>query len=303
VTSSRAVVSVGVPVYNGARFLPATIDHLRAQDLTDIEIVISDNGSVDATEEICRAAAAEDDRIVYARSERNRGMGWNYNRALELASAPLFMWNPADDVAKESYLSRCVEALARHPEAVLASTGVELIDETGAVIGRLPSLQWSGASSSPHARVQEFLDTESWDLVYGVARTDVLRSVGGMPHLVGDDVILGVDLLLRAPIVYIDEPLFQRRRHREQSSEQQDPTAGATQQTPGRTPWIHLPHWRINYELYRRALGAPLPHAERWAAARAVFTGWTVPKRRRLVGDVRRNIETSARRLRHSVSR
>ena len=295
--SRRAAVSVGVPVYNGARFLSATLDHLRAQDLSDIEIVISDNGSQDATEAICRQAAAEDDRIVYSRSERNRGMGWNYNRTLELAGAPLFMWNPYDDVAKKNYLARCVDALKQHPEAVLASTGVEIIDESGAVVGRLPSLQWSGAESTPHARVREFLDTEAWDLVYGVARTDALRAVGGMPHLVGDDVILGVDLLLRAPIVYLEEPLFQRRRHSEQSSEQSDATAGAVQQTPGRTPWIHLPHWRINYELYLRALRAPVPPRERLAAVGAVFGGWTVPKRRRLLGDLRRNGETITRRV------
>jgi glycosyltransferase involved in cell wall biosynthesis len=289
-------VSVGIPVYNGERFLPATLDALRTQELTDIEIVISDNGSTDATETICRRAAAADKRIAYVRVEQNRGMGWNYNRVLELATAGLFMWNAADDVMLPSYLRRCVEGLQNNPETVLAATRVGVIDEAGLLKGSLPPIGPRGGDLRPAIRVRQFLDTEAWDVVYGVVRIDLLRQLGGMPHMVGDDVVLGVDLLLRGPICYLDEALFLRRYHAEQSSEQHDPSAGALQQDPDRRPWLTMPHWAINAELYRRVALAPLPTRDRLAAAGAVFLGWTAPKSRRLLGDIRRTGENIRRR-------
>ncbi|MGH1561896.1 glycosyltransferase family 2 protein [Mumia sp. DW29H23] len=301
--TGQPLVSVGIPVYNGARFLPATLDALLAQTLTDLEIVISDNGSQDATEEVCRAYAARDPRIVYRRVEVNQGMGWNYNRTLELASAPLFMWNPADDLAKPGYLEACVDALRRRPDAVLAFSDVEVVDEDGALIESLSALGDDGSDPDESVRIRSFLEAEAWDVVYGVTRTDVLRAVGGMPPMVGDDVVLGVDLLARAPFVHVDGSLFQRRQHPEQSSAQHDPTAGQIQQDPTADPWFALSQWQINVELYRRVVRAPLPWRRRLAVARAVFGGWTYPTRRRLAGDLRRSVRTVARRARRTLSR
>ena len=295
--NAHPIVSVGIPVYNGARFLPATLNALRSQELANIEIVVSDNGSTDATDAICRRAAAEDERIVYVRVDENHGMGWNYNRVLELATAPLFMWNAADDVALPTYLARCVKGLRNNPDTVLAATRIDVIDEAGFVIGALPPIGPGGAEPDAALRIRQFLDAEAWDVVYGVVRADLLRNLGGMPRMVGDDVVLGVDLLLRGPVYYVDEALFQRRRHAGQSSEQHDPSAGALQQDPGKVPWLTMPHWAINAELYRRVLSAPLPARDRATAARAVLHGWTVPKSRRLLGDIRRTGENIRRRV------
>ena len=60
---SRPRVSIGVPVYNGDAFLEETLNGLLAQSFSDFEILVSDNGSTDRTEEICRAYAARDTRI------------------------------------------------------------------------------------------------------------------------------------------------------------------------------------------------------------------------------------------------
>ena len=71
-------VSIGVPVYNGERFLALTLDSLLAQTYRDFEIIIGDNASIDRTEEIGRTYAAKDPRVRYVRHEHNLGLARNY---------------------------------------------------------------------------------------------------------------------------------------------------------------------------------------------------------------------------------
>ena len=60
-------VSIGLPVFNGEQFLPEAVDSLLRQTYSDFELVISDNGSTDCTETICRDYAAKDRRVRYYR--------------------------------------------------------------------------------------------------------------------------------------------------------------------------------------------------------------------------------------------
>ena len=50
----KPALSIGLPVYNGERYLSKTLDSLLGQDFDDFELIISDNGSSDQTEAICR---------------------------------------------------------------------------------------------------------------------------------------------------------------------------------------------------------------------------------------------------------
>jgi glycosyltransferase involved in cell wall biosynthesis len=61
--NSIPLLSVGMPVYNGERFLSKALDSLLGQTFQDFEIIISDNASNDATERICKAYAERDARI------------------------------------------------------------------------------------------------------------------------------------------------------------------------------------------------------------------------------------------------
>jgi glycosyltransferase involved in cell wall biosynthesis len=94
----RPRVSVGVPVYNGERYLQAALESLRAQDFADFEVIVSDNASQDGTRAICERFVALDPRFRYVRSESNLGAARNYNRLVDLARGELFRWNPHDDL-------------------------------------------------------------------------------------------------------------------------------------------------------------------------------------------------------------
>jgi hypothetical protein len=115
-------VSVGLPVYNGERYLECALNSLVAQSHADLEIIISDNASTDRTEEICRAFAAQDKRIRYIRQPENRGGAFNHTFVAEQATAPYFRWYSYDDWMGPECISEGVRVLDENQDVVLAWT-------------------------------------------------------------------------------------------------------------------------------------------------------------------------------------
>jgi glycosyltransferase involved in cell wall biosynthesis len=99
-------VSIGMPVYNGEKFIREALDSLLVQTFTDFELIISDNASTDATELICREYAARDLRIYYVRHEVNRGAPANFQFVLDKARGKYFMWAAADDVRSPDFIEK-----------------------------------------------------------------------------------------------------------------------------------------------------------------------------------------------------
>ena len=83
-------VSVGLPVYQGARYLQSTLESLRNQTLTDFEVLIADNASDDETGDIAMAVCAADRRFRYHKHARNLGAAANFNFTFhETTDSPL----------------------------------------------------------------------------------------------------------------------------------------------------------------------------------------------------------------------
>ena len=97
-------VSIGMPVYNGEKYLEEAIQSILAQTYSDFELVISDNASTDKTQEICLEYAARDSRVRYHRNEKNLGAAPNYNRTFELSTGQYFKWADYDDLLAEEFL-------------------------------------------------------------------------------------------------------------------------------------------------------------------------------------------------------
>jgi glycosyltransferase involved in cell wall biosynthesis len=95
-------VTVTVIVYNDAERLPRAVASVLRQTHANIEIVISDDHSTDATPEVARELAAHDPRVVYLRlPENSGGCSAPRNRALEIARAPYLMFLDSDDELPE----------------------------------------------------------------------------------------------------------------------------------------------------------------------------------------------------------
>src|SRR5260370_23324994 len=155
-------VSVGLPVFNGERYLARALGCLLAQDYQDFELIVSDNASTDATESICREYAARDPRLRYHRNETNIGASPNYNRVFGLARGEFFKWASHDDECHPSLVRRCLEKFEHAPAAaVLVFPRAEMIDETGRVLFSSPDAI-SSSSSRPFVRLSKVLFRSSY---------------------------------------------------------------------------------------------------------------------------------------------
>lgn len=277
--------TVGIPVYNGEKYLPAALDSVREQDEEHIEIVISDNASTDATEEICRAAAAEDPRIRYHRQPRNRGGGWNFNHLLDLARAPYFTWAAADDIRRPAFVRRCLETFAdSDPATVLVYPRTRIIDAGGVLTEDLNDTDLACDEPTPHERMAHFLRAQAAHLFYGLHRTDALRSTRGIRPTVGNDMVILTELACRGPFALVPEQLFWQRRHAEQFSAQGQ--AQIAWHAPAASVRFAFPHTKVSVELVRGVLSSPLGPAETLRCLATVPVAWTLPRWRGPAADV-----------------
>lgn len=118
--NSTPLVSIGVPVYNGEKSLARTLDCLLGQTYKNIELILSDNASTDATAEICQKYCAQDKRIRYVRQEKNLGLHGNWTYVADQAQGEFFMWAAADDYWEPEFVEALANKLLEEPDAISA---------------------------------------------------------------------------------------------------------------------------------------------------------------------------------------
>lgn len=212
-------VSIGLPVYNGEKFLAETLESILAQSYTDFELIIADNCSTDATEEICRKYAAFDHRIRYIRNERNLGVAPNYNLTFALASGEYFKWADYDDLLAPEFLAKSITTLERHPEAALCYPRTYLIDDAGHKLHSYDPLP-DTSSAHPAKRFGNLILAPDH---YAVQASGLMRAVkvrqtvmhGAFPS--SDEVFLA-SMALQGSFIEMPERLMSVRVHAGQST-------------------------------------------------------------------------------------
>lgn len=214
---SKPLVSVGLFVYNGERFMEEALTSILNQTFTDFELIISDNASTDRTEEIAKAYARRDERIRCYRAEKNMGPGWNARRVYELATGKYFKWAAVDDLLEPDLLRRCVEILERDPGCVVAYAKTKEVDVNGTFIRNYIS-PMKADSNDPVTRFREMLPPHMCYQIYGVMRMSALRQIPPQGIYVNGDGVLLARMSLIGRFYEVPEHLFISRRHMGQSS-------------------------------------------------------------------------------------
>lgn len=272
-------LSIGLPVYNGEKYLAGALDALLGQSYEDFELIISDNASTDGTAGICRRYEKQDSRVRYVRQPRNIGLVPNHNFVVGLARGELFRWAAYDDLCARDLLKRCVDALDENPQAVLAQSWSVIIDPSGTPT-KLIKLPEATASPRATERFRSMLFDAKRDYIYGIVRTDVLRRtpLHGSYHYA--DKTLVTEIALHGPCVQVPDWLFFRMIRPGEILAVRDRCAVTD---PRRANRLRNPAVRLYAEYIRGFLSAigraPLSPAERrecylllarWLASRAV---------------------------------
>jgi len=123
-------ISVVMPVHNGESFLAEAIDSILEEPLSELELVVVDDGSTDSTPSILADYAARDPRVRVHREEGDN-LATVLNRGFRLCRAPLFARLDADDVCVRGRLQAQVEFMRDHPDVVLLGGQALLVNEEG----------------------------------------------------------------------------------------------------------------------------------------------------------------------------
>jgi len=219
-------VSIGLPVYNGEKFLRRRIDSILSQTFKNFEFIISDNASSDLTQAICDEYAKKDSRIRYIRQEKNNGPNWNFNFVLREARSEYFAWAAADDVILPQFLEKNLKVLESNKDMVCSIGKVKLYDlppdpnSSSIDIAfdnfrkkLLATFRPSAAhviTGSYEQKVRFLFKKSAYQVMYGLCRTDkLLKSIVDKSY-VGPDIAIVLNLLKYGDIQMLDEILLHR---------------------------------------------------------------------------------------------
>ncbi len=260
-------VSIGLPVYNGARYLAETLDGALAQTHRNFSIIVSDNGSTDDTLAILDRYVRLDPRIRVIAHERNRGPAWNFEFVRTQAEGSYFKWMAHDDLHASTYLERCVAALEADPEAVIAQPRAIYIDSDGAELLR-SFRNAPGPAAGPAARLRYVLErAHDFTFGFGVIRMPALRQLSPWRSRYGADELLLAELALLGRFVEPHAHLFMNRLHPGRSMVA---NSGIRQRLYWNSWWAatpargaEYPSWRFLADLLAIVRRSPISVAER----------------------------------------
>lgn len=199
-------VSALVTVYNRAHILTETVNSLLNSGYRDLEIVLVDDCSADASWSLCQTLAETRPQVRAFRNENNLGDYANRNRAASLARAKYLKYLDADDLIYPHSLQVMVDALEKFPNAGLALSA-NVID---------PEVPYPEKLDPPEFFRRHFLGRSPIGVGPSAAiiRRDCFEAVGGFSgrQFVGDTE-LWLKLAERWPVVLLPPALVWWRRH------------------------------------------------------------------------------------------
>ncbi len=208
----RPQLAIGMPVYNGGRWLEESIDSILSQSVTNFELLIADNASTDDTETICRRYAEIDSRVRYHRHAYNRGALKNYNDVFGMTASKYFKWASCSDHCKPTFFERCIEVLESRDDVVLAYPQTMLFSsDTGQECLFYQNLMLEDQAASQ--RIGIALDwLEGLNCAYnGIFRRSALEKIMPYKEVRSYDINLMLEMSLHGKFVEIAKPLFHRR--------------------------------------------------------------------------------------------
>ncbi len=219
---SNPKVSVIMAVYNAEPFIAEAANSVLEQDHSNLELLISDDGSTDRTLAIARDLASQDPRVKVLHEEVNHGKAAAANRALSVADGELIAWLDGDDVMLPGKLSAQVSVLGRRPDAIGCCHDAEVFEsDTNRVLGSFSQIY--------NGRPLREGGVELWfDPTYrNLPSATMFRASACPPHGLdtrlrrANDWLFDIEVFRHGSCAVIPKPLVRYRRHPEQMTSEQ----------------------------------------------------------------------------------
>ena len=219
---STPKISIGIPVYNGEKFIRKCIESILQQTNRNFELIISDNASTDSSPEICKEFLNKDNRITFVRQNKNMGRLWNFHFLVKKAVGEYFVWVAVDTFLLPEFLERNIAVLESQDKVVGCISKIKIVDnsidrfETQKRILKKIGLVYRPFDTLPitgnyNERIRKYLKHFPWEMFYSVFRTKALRDsvVLNPSFLVGHDAGLVLNILKHGEIQVVDQILLE----------------------------------------------------------------------------------------------
>lgn len=213
-TSNIPKISIGMPVYNGEKYIRDALDSLLNQTFTNFELIISDNASSDETERICRDYLDIDPRITYYRQTENIGASANFDFVLSKAKSSYFMWAAHDDLWEPEFLRCGLDLLENENVDYIFPTFMVSSMKLGIHKTFDKKIFASIGSYNVKQRVLAFIalhhDSHKCNIVYSIFRTPFLK-LALVKQDIKNDGALGAVITSMSRGESFDRALFRKR--------------------------------------------------------------------------------------------
>ncbi len=126
--TTKPLVSIGIPVYNGEKFIRKRLENILSQTYSNFELIISDNASTDMTSKIYHEFISKYNHIKYFKQENNVGGIKNYQFVLSKAKTKYFVFAPVDDMWNKTFLEK----------------NVSILEKDDSIVGSIGKIEWYG---------------------------------------------------------------------------------------------------------------------------------------------------------------
>ena len=205
--SVKPKLIIGMPIYNGEKFIKLRLESLLSQKFIDFKLIISDNASTDKTEQICREFLMKDDRIQYFRQKKNIGSRKNFIFVLENADSDYFAWIAVDDITMPEFFDETINTLNSNDKLVGCITkSFRYGPNNDQILKQIPLHALKG---SYNKKIRNYLKNPQSDMLYSVFRTKKLqKSIINDPISAWDSATI-LSVLRYGDIEVLDKSLIQ----------------------------------------------------------------------------------------------
>ena len=186
-------LTIGLPVYNGEKFLKKRIENILSQTNKDFILLISDNFSTDDTQKICQEFANKDPRIKYVRQTRTSTLLDNLNFVIKEANTEYFALTGVDDFWSLNFFEDNLVILEKNSEIVGSIGNVYYFDDyTQFDIGKLDKKNYNkihvrATSGEYEERLSKYIDYPQTSILHAIFRTKAFQKSAIQHRILGWD--------------------------------------------------------------------------------------------------------------------